>query len=627
MRAETDTGALAFPSAGRAVLPRAAVIRVAAQLLPFVLALSVYVGALVVMHPSATGDEPHYLVIAGSLVHDRDVDLANDYASRGRVLDAYESFPLEPHAATFGSSPALRSVHGHGLPALLAPALALGGVTLARLFLVLLAALLADQLFRLLRDLGGRLLWRSLAWAAVVLCLPLVAFSSQIYPEIPAALAVVAILRIAIRPSPPAVALLGGSLAAALLPWLHVRFIPAALAATLALAYAAYRTPERSRIRDVARALVRLPGRALLVCAPPVVSLAAMALAFERWYGSPRPDAAYSAFYGGDVGGGGLGFLYHYLLSDLFHAGDGWIPYSPVAWLGLAGVGLVVWRWRAAGAAALGAVALYAGLVASTGLPVGYQFPGRILLAATVLVAVPLALALEHVPVARALFVPLLALSLAIAVAAARDHESLYASSGNRDDARIALVRGYRNAFPDTRPRAPVGRVVVEPGAFAPMTGRVEGGRAVASEARGDPGGVLLYGPHGSLAAGSWTAVAPLRASGTPGRWHVARLEVWSAGRRLLRRPVAAREIAGPGPTEIAVSFVLPERMPVDVWVRFRGHGTLATGAVVLTPEEAIERSAPRLPDWPLALLWAGGTALAGAVFVGTAAARARRRK
>jgi hypothetical protein len=474
MRAETDVEPLVLPlPAHRFSVSRR---RVLTQLLPFVLALSVYAGAGVVMWPGATGDEPHYLIIAGSLVHDGDVDLTNDYASRERVLAAWNSFPLEPHAHPFGADRALRSVHGYGLPALLVPAVALGGVRAVRLLMILLAALLADQLFRLLRDLGGRLLWRCLAWVAVCFCLPLLVFSAQIYPEIPAALICVSILRIAVRAGPSRWALFGGALGAAFLPWLHIRFLPAAFAATLALAYAAYRTPERPTVRDVARALLRSPGRALLVAGPPALSLVAMALAFQRWYGSPLPNAAYASSDVGELGGSGPWFLYHYFLSDLFHAGDGWIPYAPVGWLGLAGLGLVVWRWRWAGAAALGAVALYAGVVASSGLPVGYQFPGRILLAAIMLVVVPLALALEYVPFARVVFVPLLAVSLVIAGAALLDHTRLYPVNGTRDDARIAVVRDFQVAFPDPRTRSAGERFPDWPLAFLWVAGTVLAG-------------------------------------------------------------------------------------------------------------------------------------------------------
>ena len=37
------------------------------QLAPFVVALVAYAGALFVMNPAATGDEPHYLVAAQSV--------------------------------------------------------------------------------------------------------------------------------------------------------------------------------------------------------------------------------------------------------------------------------------------------------------------------------------------------------------------------------------------------------------------------------------------------------------------------------------------------------------------------------------------------------------------------------
>ncbi len=416
MRAQTDIRALAW------------------SLFPFLLALFVYLCVFAVMRPGPTGDESHYLLSAQSLVRDGDVDLANDYASPERVLEVYGEFPIEAHAADFRGDGAWRSVHGYGLPVLLVPAFAIGGMLAGRAVMIVLAALLADQLFRLLRDLGIGRRWRLLAWAAVVFCLPLLIFSAQFYPEVPAALILVAILRISLRATPSWPALLGGALGAAYLPWLHVRFIVPCLVATAALAYRAGFT-----------------RRLTFVLVPPALSLAALALAFQRWYGSPLPSAPYKYFGGGDIGHGGAGFLYRYLTSDLFHAGDGWIPYAPVAWLGLAGLGLVVWRWRGPGAAVVGAAVLYAGLVAINGLPVGYHFPGRILIVALVLVVVPLALVLENVPGARIAFYPLFALSLAIAALAVLDHDSAYSSTGGRDDARLPIIRQLEPAFPNPR--------------------------------------------------------------------------------------------------------------------------------------------------------------------------------
>ena len=158
---------------------------------PFALALAAYLAVFLVLRPDVTGDEPHYLLVAESIAYDGDVELTNDYASRDRTLRILPFFPLGPHlhAADYKGSGELRPLHGVGLSALLAPAVALGGVTGARLVMVLIAALLADQLYRLLRALGFRRRYRALAWAAVVFCLPLLVFSSQIYPELPAALA------------------------------------------------------------------------------------------------------------------------------------------------------------------------------------------------------------------------------------------------------------------------------------------------------------------------------------------------------------------------------------------------------------------------------------------------------
>ena len=77
------------------------------------------------------------------------------------------------HAAVYKDSGELRPFRGVGLPALLAPgSRARRADRSARLVMLLIAALLADQLYRLLRDLRFRRRYRILAWVAVVFCLP-----------------------------------------------------------------------------------------------------------------------------------------------------------------------------------------------------------------------------------------------------------------------------------------------------------------------------------------------------------------------------------------------------------------------------------------------------------------------
>jgi hypothetical protein len=70
---------------------------------------------------SATGDEPHYLMIAQSLRADRDLDLANNYAQHDGGLFGAPGLEAETHAATARDG-RLRPVHDIGVPVILLPA-------------------------------------------------------------------------------------------------------------------------------------------------------------------------------------------------------------------------------------------------------------------------------------------------------------------------------------------------------------------------------------------------------------------------------------------------------------------------------------------------------------------------
>ena len=49
----------------------------------------------------ATGDEPHYLIIAASVLRDGDIDLWNNYEEDTRTAEIYG--PMEPHVVPPGS--------------------------------------------------------------------------------------------------------------------------------------------------------------------------------------------------------------------------------------------------------------------------------------------------------------------------------------------------------------------------------------------------------------------------------------------------------------------------------------------------------------------------------------------
>ena len=70
---------------------------------------------------SVTGDEPHYLMVTHSLVHDRDLDLANNYAHDDGRWFGHERLQAGPHAR-IARTGQLLSVHDIGLPVLLVPA-------------------------------------------------------------------------------------------------------------------------------------------------------------------------------------------------------------------------------------------------------------------------------------------------------------------------------------------------------------------------------------------------------------------------------------------------------------------------------------------------------------------------
>src|SRR5262245_2581911 len=67
---------------------------------------------------SASGDEPHYLMITESLVTDGDLDLANNYAQNDGRLFGHDGLEVGPHAG-IDRSGRVESVHDIGLPVLL----------------------------------------------------------------------------------------------------------------------------------------------------------------------------------------------------------------------------------------------------------------------------------------------------------------------------------------------------------------------------------------------------------------------------------------------------------------------------------------------------------------------------
>ena len=600
-------------------------------LIPFAVAFAVYLVVFLETRPDATGDEPHYLIAAESIAYDLDLDLTNDYASADRVLRVTTIFPLEPHAFVFKDSGELRTFRSVGLSALLAPAVAVGGLTGARLMMVLIAALLADQLYRLLRDLRLRRRYRVLAWGAALFCLPVVVFSSQIYPELAGALLVVAALRVMVVGASRAAALAFGSSAAAALLWLHVRYLPLSVGILFGLALAACLQDWRPGIRgrglkatvQAARAIVvrcavvlikRWRTVTLPVLLPYAIGLGSLAAAYDYWYGSPNLQVSYEMFGNPTLGGGGRwDFWYQYALRDILDPVVGWIPFAPVHWLGFAGLGclVVLFGWPAAGCIAVAAG--YELLISNVGTGVGFGLPARYPMIVVPLIAVPLAVAIQRVRVALFVFVPLLAVSIIFAVAAVRDFQRLYPSD-------VQGIRGMRStapAFPElSGVQGPVSFTLGPEAPPAPQVGKLEGTQVVARSGRDKPG-VLRFGPYVGLKSGAYLATFSLAAEGAGPNEPVAIIQVVGSGETLFASKVlTGRQLPPlPGFNNIELSFATPGGHLVETRVFYRGKGTLRAGPISVQPIAA-PQAATHFRDWPLVFLWVAGTFLVGWLFV-----------
>ena len=344
------------------------------------------------------GEEPRYLLTAKSLVDDGDVDLLNQYRNRG--YRSFYPYTLEPHGALTRGH--LDEPHGLGFPALIAPAFAVGGAKAVEVLLAAIAALAVVLAYRLaLRVVPDP--WALGAAVAIGLSPPVLAYSTAVYPELPAgaALAGAALLalRLAERPSRPAA--VGCFTLLATLPWLGPRFAPAGIV----IGWFALR-----ELRRASRGLLALAG----------VEVVGFATAVwvgvnGRVYGGPSPASAALPGQGGTQASFPLDYLHRaYRLVALFIDREfGVLRWAPVLALALVGAWLLL-RERRAGLAraipglraeesaaalcvlAAGAQLLMAAFLAPTMF--GFWFPGRQLVAALPLAAPLVALGLRRFP-------------------------------------------------------------------------------------------------------------------------------------------------------------------------------------------------------------------------------------
>ena len=188
-----------------------------------------------------TGDEPHYFILAASLLRDGDVDVRNNFDHDIATGEIHGSFPNLRSRHVNVREGREYSLHAPGLGALLVLPFAIGGTLAGRLLLCLLITpILAWACWRWLngRAPPGDV---PLAVAGVLLCPVILLGSGQVYSDLLAGVLIVAlavwlwdgddrrevsatVLASGAR-SPVAWTLFG--LVAGVLPWLHMKYLGA----------------------------------------------------------------------------------------------------------------------------------------------------------------------------------------------------------------------------------------------------------------------------------------------------------------------------------------------------------------------------------------------------------------
>jgi hypothetical protein len=164
-----------------------------------------------------SGDEPHYLLMAYSLVHDGDLDLSNNYQNQD-YRGFYQRGVLEPQGLEHIADGKDYSHHPLGPVLAILPGFLLAGRLGAALTIAVLAALALFLTLKVLEETGALHPPLQVVGCAGLYASPLLLFSGLIFPEVPSACLLAAGLLFFIRKRWGSLGLCVG-----LLLWMHNR--------------------------------------------------------------------------------------------------------------------------------------------------------------------------------------------------------------------------------------------------------------------------------------------------------------------------------------------------------------------------------------------------------------------
>jgi hypothetical protein len=208
-----------------------------------------FVNRIVLYSSPPSGDQAFYLMVTMSIVQDGDFNLANNYANHDEdkfyslaphpldFVGMSAPYPLPPHNGFTPARPPSEQYNFHwpGLSLLVAPAWVIGGLfslwwPATVVFMCIIGALLATNIFLFAHEITGRLWIAVLVWAALAFSNPLMSYTYLIFSELTCGLLVLyAFRRLALGWSsngPVRLLLIGLSIA--YIPWVAWRCAPIA---------------------------------------------------------------------------------------------------------------------------------------------------------------------------------------------------------------------------------------------------------------------------------------------------------------------------------------------------------------------------------------------------------------